>query len=535
MNIFYRCIKEEYLPKKKDLMALFFWVLLSAAGILLFPFFTSWFLDVVLVYQDRGLWLWGTVIVCVSTGALLLWRWVVSEYMEYFSLRSWKNIEPATWYKVLQLTLLEKDQFLTEDLAMRFASYSSLRQWLAKSGADLLISFVTMILGWGLLVFFHRWMGLAALSFSILFGIVESILCYKIFLWSKKYRDEECALTGFLFQSFCGIPKIKTAAAQRLVQSEWSKRFHQSFFYKHKIHRHEIFVFIINQIFIGIGLLGVYGLAGWVWQDFSAGELGGFLVAYFYIGFAWQKFWQILLSGAIVFADLARTQEISDERTYKQISRKKRPTLTGSIEIENLSFCYPEAEKKVFESFSLLVEPGEMVSISGDSGSGKTTLLKLLLGLLVPQSGRIVYDAAVWQDWDQNFLRSQLGTVLEGDQLMSGDILGNILLGSGKKEEDAWQAAEMAGVRQWIESLPMGMKTYVGEGLSTFSGGEKSKILLARALVRQPKILFLDGATTALDPASRTSFHQQLQQLKVTRIITEQTHTLGRCIKLINL
>ncbi len=171
---------------------------------------------------------------------------------------------------------------------------------------------------------------------------------------------------------------------------------------------------------------------------------------------------------------------------------------------------------------SLQVRPGEFVAIVGASGSGKSTILRLLLGFETPDTGTVTYDGRELTTLDLREVRRQIGVVLQNAQLLPGDIFNNIVgFAPDLTMDDAWQAAKLAGLEEDIRSFPMGMHTLVGEGGSNLSGGQRQRLLIARAIVRRPRILMFDEATSALD---------NLTQAIVTESITRELQGITRVV-----
>jgi ABC-type bacteriocin/lantibiotic exporter with double-glycine peptidase domain len=162
------------------------------------------------------------------------------------------------------------------------------------------------------------------------------------------------------------------------------------------------------------------------------------------------------------------------------------------------------------------------VAVVGASGSGKSTLLRLLLGFETPDSGTITYDGRELSTLDLREVRRQIGVVLQHAELMPGDLFGNIVgFDPMLTIEDAWRAARLAGLEDEIRRLPMGMHTLVGEGGGNLSGGQRQRLLIARAIVRRPRILILDEATSALDNLTQAIVTESIsRELKgVTRLV----------------
>jgi ABC-type bacteriocin/lantibiotic exporter with double-glycine peptidase domain len=195
-------------------------------------------------------------------------------------------------------------------------------------------------------------------------------------------------------------------------------------------------------------------------------------------------------------------------------------TLTGDIELSHVSFRYSDSGPLILDDLSLRVEPGQMVAIVGPSGSGKSTLFRLLLGLEQTSSGAVLYDGQSLANLDVEAVRRQIGVVLQRDRVQPGDVFHNIVgQSSSLTVADAWEAARAAGLEDDINAMPMGMHTNVNDGGGTFSGGQRQRLLIARAIVHKPRILLFDEATSALDNRTQKVVSDSLAQLRVTRVV----------------
>ena len=193
--------------------------------------------------------------------------------------------------------------------------------------------------------------------------------------------------------------------------------------------------------------------------------------------------------------------------------------LKGRIEVNNLSFRYAPEKPLVLENISLTIKPGQFVAIVGSSGSGKSSLLRLLLGFEQPETGAIYYDGQDLAEISVKSVRSQLGVVLQHGQLMAGDIYNNIVGSLSLSIDEAWTAAKMVGLDDDIRAMPMGMHTMISEGASNISGGQRQRILIARSIIKRPRIIVFDEATSALDNQTQAIVTESLEKLKATRII----------------
>ena len=191
----------------------------------------------------------------------------------------------------------------------------------------------------------------------------------------------------------------------------------------------------------------------------------------------------------------------------------------------------------MIKDFSLTLTPGKSVAFVGGSGSGKSTLMKLLLGFVKPQVGGVLYDGVDVDRMNLRSLRRNIGVVLQDGKLFTGDIYSNITISAPWLTiDDAWDAAEKAGVADFIRQLPMGMDTLISEGAGGISGGQRQRLLIARAVAANSSILMLDEATSALDNLTQKVVTDSLGALKCTCIvIAHRLSTIRDCDRIIAL
>ena len=199
---------------------------------------------------------------------------------------------------------------------------------------------------------------------------------------------------------------------------------------------------------------------------------------------------------------------------------KQVTSLSGTIELAGVTFRYNPDQPPVLEDLSLKVKSGEYLAVVGKSGSGKSTVLRLLLGFEKPERGAIYYGGQDVADIDARSLRRIIGVCLQNGRLFSGSIFNNIVLASPRATmDDAWEAAELAGIADDIHAMPMGMHTLITEGSGGVSGGQRQRILIARAVCLKPRVLIFDEATSALDNVTQKHVSDSLTKLKCTRIV----------------
>jgi ATP-binding cassette subfamily B protein RaxB len=194
--------------------------------------------------------------------------------------------------------------------------------------------------------------------------------------------------------------------------------------------------------------------------------------------------------------------------------------LSGALAARHLTFRYAAIEETVLSDISFDVAPGEFVAITGPSGGGKTTLLKLLVGLLEPSDGQVLYNGLPLRILGVAAVRDQIGVVMQDDILLSGSLAQNITFFDSAPDLD-WmrECARMAAIDDDISRFPMTYNTLVGDTGTGLSGGQKQRVLLARALYRRPRILFMDEGTSSLDTETEREVNRNLKAMDITRVI----------------
>ncbi len=223
--------------------------------------------------------------------------------------------------------------------------------------------------------------------------------------------------------------------------------------------------------------------------------------------------------------------------TEPEISENKKiiTDLAGAIELNNVSFRYSENGPLVLDNVSLKIDPGQYIAIVGKTGCGKSTLMRLLLGFESTKNGAIYYDGQDINTLDLRSLRRHIGAVMQNGKLFQGDIFSNIVISAPWLTlDDAWESARLAGIEADIKDMPMGMHTVITEGSGGVSGGQKQRLMIARAIAPRPSILMFDEATSALDNITQKQISDSLDSLKSTRIvIAHRLSTIKNCDRII--
>ena len=366
-------------------------------------------------------------------------------------------------------------------------------------------------------------------------GIVGTLLAFSLaVMWVQaditgqrmKLRARE---QGLLYALLMGIQKLKQAGAERRAFAKWATWYRQA---AKLTYNPPLFLRMAPALQLAITLIGTFILyacalaAGVAIEDYMA-----FMASWGLMSGAFLELGRTAVSSAFIGPITEMAQPIMEAVPETGNDKKTSHKLKGEIEIEDVTFRYGENLPFVLRGLSLKIEPEEYVAIVGKSGCGKSTLMRLLLGFEQPQNGVVYYDGRDIKWLDLKSLRSQIGCVMQDSRLFPGSILSNILISApGKTEEDAWRAAEMAGIAEDIRAMPMKMNTVISEGMGTLSGGQRQRLIIARAIAPRPKVLLFDEATSALDNLTQRTVSESLESLKCTRIvIAHRLSTVRRC------
>ena len=243
----------------------------------------------------------------------------------------------------------------------------------------------------------------------------------------------------------------------------------------------------------------------------------------------------VALSAAQIKPILEMAEPILKTEPGSSEKRAMVTSLRGGIELSNVYFRYTENMPYVVDGMDLKIRAGEYIAIVGTTGCGKSTLIRLLLGFEKPNQGAIYYDGKDLNHIDPKSLRKKMGVVTQNGQLFQGDIFSNIVISAPHLTlKDAWEAAETAVSADDIRDMPMGMQTVISEGQGGISGGQKQRLMIARAIAPKPRILIFDEATSALDNMTQKRVSEALDSLKCTRIVVaHRLSTIRNCDRIL--
>jgi NHLM bacteriocin system ABC transporter ATP-binding protein len=515
--------------RQGDIIAIALTGILVALLGLVIPHATLIIMDSAIPDSDRGLLLQvglGLLVAAIGTACFQLTQGFSLLRLETATDHS---TQAGVWDRLLNLPVSFFRQYTTGDLQSRVSSVSAIRRQLSgRNLVNLISSFFTLFY-LAQLFYYSYELALVAVGVALMMIIVTTVCGILLLAKVRPLLTIRGEIFGQTVQLMNGIAKIHIAGAEERAFAAWSKKFSQQVKLELSTQSIEDFVVLFNTVMP----IATSGLLFWfairmldrpvpTGTEAIAFSLGTFLA----FNSAFGRFTQgtTLLSNTItevlqVIPQWQRTRPILQAVPEIDLTKADPGRLMGRIAIERVTFRYQLDAPLILNDITIQAAPGEFIALVGASGSGKSTILRLLLGFETPQTGTIFYDGQDMAGLDVDAVRRQLGVVLQQGQLTSASIFENIGGNSQITLDDAWEAARMAGLSEDIQSMPMQMHTMVSEGGGNISGGQRQRLLIARALVHKPRILLFDEATSALDNTTQAIVSESLDRLQVTRVV----------------
>jgi NHLM bacteriocin system ABC transporter ATP-binding protein len=511
---------------EKDAKTLIFAALIGSLIGLLVPVLSGMMYDDVIPAADRSLHLEVFVIMImigIVTACLQLIQGVLQLRLES---KSSINLQAGVMDHLLRLPVTFYKKYSTGDLTNRVLSINAIRQIISSTLMTAILSGAFSFVNLFLLFYYDSklaWvgvaMGLIAAGFMISIGFIK-------LKYDRQVSTYQGDIQGFLFEFLSGITKIRITGGEKRVFTLWANKFSKlkqlgfisgtyQNFVETFIATYPLLTRIFFFAFIYYSIVNSDGSNTLM----SVGAFMAFISAFNQFLNDSLRLSMALITSLNVVTLYERVKPILEEETESAEQSVDPGEFSGEIEMNSISFRYKEDLPLVLNDVTFKVKPGEMIAFVGASGSGKSTIMRLLLGFEQAETGSIYYDGDSFESMNKELVRRQIGVVLQNGALMSGSIYQNIVGNSELTLDDAWEAARMAGMEEDIKQMPMEMHTVVSEGAGTFSGGQRQRLMIARAIVHKPRLLFMDEATSALDNKTQNIVSESLDKLQATRII----------------
>ena len=501
---------------------------------LVVPLLTQLLLDRVVVQRS------DITLTAVGSGLLIfgLFRIAMTGLRQYLLAHTANRIDLALIVgfvdRTFRLPLSFFETRYVGDIISRIQENRKIQRFLTGESLSIILDLLTVFLYLGLMLWYSWKLSLMIVALIPLFALMALVATPFLKRISREIFAAHNQETKYLIQSLTGIRTIKSMAVEQLVRGNWEELFGESIrqnFSGQLISNTLQIISSLIQTLITVGLLW-FGAWQVIHDELTIGQLvafnmlmGNVINPFNRLSMMWNELQEVLIA-------VERIEDVIDspvEEDLQDGSRQYLPPLVGHIQFENVTFRYQaQSEVNTLENISFEVLPGQTVALVGRSGSGKTTISKMVLGFYAPVEGRILIDGYDISSLSLQSLRSQVGVVDQDTFLFGGTIRENISLGrSDANLSEIVEAAQQAGAHEFIQELPMGYETQIGEGGGMLSGGQRQRIAIARALLGDSRLLILDEATSNLDTESERIIQNNLKTITRNRTTLVIAHRLS--------
>ncbi len=428
--------------------------------------------------------------------------------------------QASLWDRLLRMPVGFYNRYLVGDLTNRVQSIETVQDLITYATVAIVLNgafslFNLALFGAAGLDLLLVGVGLVLIELAAIWGVgvVEIRL-------SRRQLATMNRTQGLTFELLSGIYKLRVAAAESRAFAVWARVFADQRRVSYRAGRVVAGIAVFMTVWTTLGTLAIVAVvASRGLGSVTLGSYMEFTVAFAQVSAGLLAILSSLSAIVVAVPLLEQARPVLEGPVEIGGGREDPGVLTGAVEISGVNFRYFPEAPLVLNGVSFSAAPGEFVALVGPSGAGKSSMVRLMLGFESPEAGRVAYGEKDLAKLDLAAVRRQIGTVIQTARLLAGTIFSNIAGGASITREQAWDAAEKAGVADDIRAMPMGMETVVVEGASTISGGQRQRLLIARALAQQPRILIFDEATSALDNVTQAIVTASLARLQVTRIV----------------
>lgn len=522
---------------KRSLLQIFTFSLLLQLFVIVAPFYMQIVVDDVILHGDRNLLL----ALALGFGLLLLVQTGTHAFRELLilELSNRLNIQMAA-NLFRHMIRLPADYFAkrhTGDIVSRFGSLDYVRTQLTTGVVTAIVDGLMATITLLAMFVYSVKLAIIVLIVVVLYALLRAILYRPLRLLTEESIISSAKQESNFMETVRSIQTIKLFQRENDRQSQWQNYLAESMNKNIYIARWNIGYEGIKQFLFGLeNIIVIYTAALAVMGNLIS---VGMLFAFMSYKTRFIEAIETLITKLIELkmlglhldrlADIAFTpaEEVDQHEMAlafdENFTEEKTSTIMGQLEVRNLGYSHSEVSPPIFQNLNFSIQANETVAIIGPSGCGKTTLLKCLVGLLTPTEGEILVDGKPLKS--TTHYRSQIAVVMQDDQLLSGTIMDNIACFSPQPDmEKVYSCAKTACIHEDILKMPMQYSSLVGDLGTSLSGGQKQRIILARALYRQPRILFLDEATSHLDFENESQVNRNLQRMEITRVLVAHSN-----------
>ena len=501
-------------------------VLTGALGAMT-PYLTGQMIDAAIPQGNRALLVQLSLGMMLATLATAAFKVAQSFAVVRIESKMDLTLQSAVWDRLLDLPSVFFRQYGAGDLAERAAGVNAIRSVISRSGVGGILGSLSSVAYVALMLTYSFKLTVIAMAITLVLVGLTTFGNYRQLRYQRTESAQRGAISTLVLQLIAGVAKVRVCAAENHAFRVWAQKFATQKRTSFSIGQVQNFVGMTSASFNVISSLGIFAALYYLQLSakpgepppFTTGEFVAFNGAFGAFVGAVQSLSDASLSLLRVVPVFERLKPILTTAPETDESKAIPGRLRGEMSVSHLHFRYVQDSPWIIKDVSFKINPGEFVAFVGGSGCGKSTMMRLLLGFEKPALGAVYFDGQDLSTLDTRSVRQQLGVVLQESRVLPTDIFRNIVGTSSHTMEEAWEAARMAGLADDIKDMPMGMHTVVSEGGGTFSGGQRQRLLIARALVNRPRIIFFDEATSALDNRAQAQVTESMDRLDATRIV----------------
>ena len=527
------------LGRRGDVMAVGFTLLLTGLFSLVTPIATGWLMNPIIPDAERDqVWVIGGLLTLLAIGmtATFLIDTLASLRMET---SADNRVQAAIWIRLLNLRLPFFRRFTAGDLANRADGINAIRRMASQSFGTMASGASTAAFSLCLLFYYEWRVTLLVTLACAVFGGAAYLVGRVVLTYNFEGLEVSGRLQGTILQLLDAVAKLRIAGAERPAFLKWL------LIYRRSVELNLRQRILANRLLVarsGFGplvtvlvlvILGIH--SGDLFSIFrsaakpivrtalmSTGDFVSFNVALGQLVAAAMSLTRAALLLATIRPYYRRVLPILEAPQETVGVGGRIDNLRGDLELRDVRFRYAPDAPLILSGLSMHIPPGKVVALVGPSGGGKSSIVRLLLGFDSPESGDIYIDGTDIRLLDQQELRRQCGVVLQNGRLLAGSIHDNVCAGLPFPPDKVAEALRIAGLEDTVKALPMGVHTNVADGGGAFSGGQRQRLLIARAVIRRPRVLIMDEATSALDNVTQREVVENLRELKCTQLVIAQ-------------
>ncbi len=529
LDTFWELLKFSFPAVKRDFI---FATLISVfvTGLsLLSPIITSRVVGDVVPSGNIG-WIISTFIITVVIALYSsLMTWLQSFFLLRFTQKLSLRIQIPIYQRILSYPISFLDQYKIGDLSSRVTSVNSLLRSLSSSALSTIINIISLIGFMGLMINYDWQLSIFAIGLIITVACIQTGIFRRQIVYEKSFVEEEANFYDETLQSLNNIAQIRTSGSERSIIERWSKSIFSFTSLRFNVNLLSSYNSIISSFLNNFGLSLIYAVLIYrLLNSSDINELGLQASTFIIFSSAFSsfstKFTQLVdLFNTVLgqgWVDFKRAMPLIHQKQEEGLNTiKKQITLNGLIQFKDVTFSYPGSDNIILDKVSFTLYPNQFNVLFGPSGCGKSTIILIILGFYPIQSGSIFIDGHELSELDIKHLRSQMGTILQTTVLPVSSIKDALTSGLGESNETIWRTLELVNLSDEINALPMKLETILSEGAGNISGGQRQRLGIARALLREPKVLLEDESTSALDNYSQRVIVENLKNIGVSRIV----------------